>query len=47
MINKSEGAIGLATVKGKGWKASADQLKEDDVAFKWDAVGLKDEELVK
>lgn len=44
LLNKGEGAINLATIKGKGWKETADQLQDDDAAFKWDSVGLKDGE---
>ena len=47
MINKSEGAIDLSTIISNGWKDQAKQFTEQDTEFKWDAVGLKDEELVK
>ena len=45
--NKGEKAISFDTVKGKGWKKTADQLKEDATDFKWEDVDLKDQELIK
>lgn len=47
LVNKAEGVITFATVKSKGWKKTADTLKDTDTEFKWDAVGLKDKELIK
>ena len=43
LANKNEGAITLTTIKSKGYKGTAEELKED-ADFKWDSVGLKDEE---
>jgi hypothetical protein len=43
--NKGEKAISFDTVKGKGWKKTADELKADAADFKWDNVGLKDKDL--
>ena len=45
LVNKSEGVITFATVKSKGWKKTADTLKDTDQDFKWEAVSLKDDEL--
>lgn len=43
--NKGEKAISFDTVKGHGWKKTADELKADAADFKWDNVGLKDKDL--
>jgi hypothetical protein len=45
-VNKQEQCITFATIKTKGWKATADTLKDTDNVFTWPAT-LKDEDLIK
>ena len=46
IVNKSEQCIKFDAIKGKGWKATADTLKDTDNDFTWPAT-LKDEDLTK
>lgn len=45
-VNKQEQCITFDTIKTKGWKATADTLKDTDNVFTWPAI-LKDEDLIK